>query len=89
MLHIYKNKDKFDVTNYHTMSILPVISKVYEQVFYNRLYNYFFVNSLLISYIQMLISIYYEQITISAITIQISRRGVTCIFFFFLQQEQD
>ena len=43
------NKDKLDVTNYRPISILPVISKVYEKVFYNRLYNYFSVNNLLSS----------------------------------------
>ena len=37
ILPIFKNKDKFDVTNYRPISILPVISKVYEKVLYNRL----------------------------------------------------
>ena len=49
ILSIFKNKDKLDVTNYRPISILPVISKVYETVFYNRLYNYFSVNKLLSS----------------------------------------
>ena len=44
-----KNKDKLDITNYRPISILPIISKVYEKVFYNRLYNYFSVNNLLSS----------------------------------------
>ena len=38
---IFKNKDKLDVANYRPISILPVISKVYEKVFYNRLHDYF------------------------------------------------
>ena len=46
---IFKNKDELDITNYRPISLLPVISKVYEKVFYNRLYNYFFVNNLLSS----------------------------------------
>ena len=33
ILPIFKNKDKLDVTNYRPISILPVISKVYEKVF--------------------------------------------------------
>ena len=37
ILPIFKNKDKLDTTNYRPISILPVISKVYEKVFYNRL----------------------------------------------------
>ena len=46
---IFKNKDKLDITNYRRISILPVISKVYEKVYYNRHYNYFSVNNLLSS----------------------------------------
>ena len=49
ILLIFKNKDKLDVTNCRPISILPVISKVYEKVFYNRLHNYFCVNNLLSS----------------------------------------
>ena len=48
ILPIYKDKDKLDVINYRPISILPVISKVYD-FFYNRLYNYFSVNNLLSS----------------------------------------
>ena len=49
ILPIFKNKDKFGITNYRPISILPVISKAYEKVFYHRLYNYFSVNNLLSS----------------------------------------
>ena len=49
ILPIFKNKDKLDITNYRPISLLPVISKVYEFFFYNRLYNYFFVNKILSS----------------------------------------
>ena len=46
---IFKNKEKLDVTNYRPISILPVINKISEKVFYNRLYNYLSVNNLLSS----------------------------------------
>ena len=49
ILPIFKNKDKLDITNYHPISILPVISKVHEKVFNNRPCNYFSVNNLLSS----------------------------------------
>ena len=49
ILPIFKNKDTLDITNYGPTSILPVISKVYEKGFYNRLYNYYSVNNLLSS----------------------------------------
>ena len=49
MLPVFKNKDKLDVTNYCPISIIPVISKIYEKDFYNRLYNNFSVNNLLSS----------------------------------------
>ena len=41
ILPVYKNKDKLDVVIYHPISVLPVISKVYERVFYRRQYEYF------------------------------------------------
>ena len=48
ILPIFKNKDKFDI-NYRPISILPVISKVCEKFFYNRLCNYFSVYNLISS----------------------------------------
>ena len=38
---IHKKKDKSDKTNYRSVSILPNISKIYEQLIYNQLYDYF------------------------------------------------
>ena len=38
---IHKKKDKGDKTNYRPVSILPNISKIYEKLFYNQLYDYF------------------------------------------------
>ena len=53
LLGYLENKDKLvtcnKLTNCRPISILPVISKVYEKVFYNRLYDYFSVNNLLSS----------------------------------------
>ena len=41
MLPIFKSIDKLKIANYRPISLLPVISKVYEKVFYSRLYDYF------------------------------------------------
>ena len=38
---IHKKKDKSDKTNYRPVSILPNISKIYEKLIYNQLYDYF------------------------------------------------
>ena len=46
ILPVFTNKDKLDITNYRPIYILPVISKVYEKVFYSRLHNDFSVNNL-------------------------------------------
>ena len=37
---IHKKKDKRDKTNYRPVSILPNISKIYEKLIYNQLYEY-------------------------------------------------
>ena len=37
---IYKKGEKDDVTNYRPISILPYLSKFYEKLMYNRLYNF-------------------------------------------------
>ena len=49
ILPVYKNKDKRSVSNYRPISILPVISKVYERVLNRRLYEYFSDNNILSS----------------------------------------
>ena len=38
---IHKKKGKSDKTNYRPVSILPNISKIYEKLIYNQLYDYF------------------------------------------------
>jgi hypothetical protein len=44
---IFKSKDKSDINNYRPVSLLPAISKVFERVVYNQLYNYLKQNNLL------------------------------------------
>ncbi len=44
---LFKKGDKTILNNYRPISLLPTISKVFERVIYNQLYNYFNVNSLL------------------------------------------
>ena len=49
ILPIFKSKYKLNIANYRPISILPVISNVYEKVFYSRLYDYFSTNNILSS----------------------------------------
>ena len=37
----HKKKEKIDKTNYRPVSILPNLSKIYEKLIYNQLYDYF------------------------------------------------
>ena len=37
----HQKKVKSDKKNYRPVSILPNISKIYEKIFYNQLYEYF------------------------------------------------
>ena len=41
VIPVHKKKDKSDKTNYRPVSILPNISKIYEKIIYNQLYEYF------------------------------------------------
>ena len=38
---IHKKDDKTDKENYRPISILPILSKVYERLMYNQIYPYF------------------------------------------------
>ena len=38
---IYRKVDHFDKRNYRPVSILPLLSKVYERVIYEQAWNYF------------------------------------------------
>ena len=44
-----RKKDKSDKTNYRPVSILPKISKLYEKIIYNQLYEYFMINFFLVN----------------------------------------
>ena len=37
---VYKKDDRFDKTNYRTISILPVLSKAFEGCLYDQIYEY-------------------------------------------------
>ena len=41
VIPVHKKNDKSDKTNYRPVSILPNISKIYEKIIYNQLYEYF------------------------------------------------
>ena len=49
VLPLYKKGDKFLFDNYRPISLLPCISKIFEKVVYNQLYEYFDQNKLFIS----------------------------------------
>ena len=44
---IYKKGDSALLSNYRPISILPIISKIFERIIYNELYTYFNDNGLL------------------------------------------
>ena len=44
---IYKNCDVSLLSNYRPISLLPTMSKIFERVIYNQLYNYLVDNNLL------------------------------------------
>ena len=44
---IFKNGEKSSISNYRPISVLPCFSKILERIMYNRLYDYFTVNSIL------------------------------------------
>ena len=44
---LYRNGDVSLLSNYRPISLLPTLSKIFECVIYNQLYNYFVDNSLL------------------------------------------
>ena len=41
IMPVHKKKQKSDKTNYRPVSILPNLSKIYEQLIYDQLYDYF------------------------------------------------
>jgi len=48
MKPIYKKGDKTQITNYRPISLLPVLSKIFEKVLYKRLYNHLSSNNILV-----------------------------------------
>ena len=49
VIPIFKKKDKLEINNYRPISVLPVISKVFENVMHTQLLEYFTENNLLSS----------------------------------------
>ena len=41
IIPIHKKKSKFDIENYRPVSILPVLSKIYERCMFDQMYSYF------------------------------------------------
>ena len=41
ILPTHKKKDKSDIENYHPISILLTLSKIYERCMYDQMYKYF------------------------------------------------
>ena len=41
---VHKKNDKQVVTNYRPISLLPILSKVYEKIIFKNLYNYLMAN---------------------------------------------
>ena len=46
VIPLFKKDDKLNMGNYRLISILPAISKIFERVIYNQLYEYFSSNKL-------------------------------------------
>ena len=49
VLPLYKKDDKELLNIYRPISLLPVISKIFERIIYNQLYSYFVINNILYS----------------------------------------
>ena len=43
----YKSGDRDNLNNYHLISVLPTVARVFEKILYKQVYEYFTVNKLL------------------------------------------
>ena len=41
VIPVFKKEEKLDKSNYRPVSILPVISEIYERLMYEQMYKYF------------------------------------------------
>jgi hypothetical protein len=57
---IYKSGDKSSPSNYRPVSLLPIFSKIFEKIIYNRLYEHMNSNSILV-YINMVFEMMRQQ----------------------------
>ena len=46
--HIFKGGNNLQAENYRPLSVFPVFSKILEKIMYNRVFNYFVENKLLL-----------------------------------------
>ena len=44
---VHKKNDKQLVTNYQTISLLPILGKIFEKIIFNRIYNFLLEENLL------------------------------------------
>ncbi len=47
IIHIFKNDDETQFTNYRPISLLPIISKIFEKIIFKQLYKFLLDNKLL------------------------------------------
>ena len=47
---LFKQGDRTDLDNYHPISIIPVVAKVFERIIYDQLYAFLMDNNILSSY---------------------------------------
>ena len=47
VIPVYKNGESADINNYRTTSLLTTLSKIFETLIFNRIYNFIDINNLL------------------------------------------
>ena len=48
IIPLYKSGDKSDITNYRPISLLPVLSKIFEKLIHSRMTNFFDENNVIL-----------------------------------------